>query len=491
MNMRQAVLSALRRGLRGAGAFSALLLLAGCQLVPDGEISVGSIPTPSELSREDAIGAREHPRVVASYGGVYKDAKAEKAIARVVGRLVAASDDPSQSYRITILNSPTVNAFALPGGYLYITRGLLALANDSSEVAAVLAHEMGHVTARHAIARQQRAEATALVNRVVTSVVEDPSAAKNAVKSSQISLARFSQQQELDADAIGVRTLAKAGYDPYASARFLDSMGRYAAFITAGGQTGGPEDFLATHPSTPERVVLARQAARQQGAPGIGERDRNAYLKNLSGMLYGDDPLEGFVRGRSFLHKALGIGFTVPRGYVLENSPEAVMASNADGAALRFDGADLGRDQSLEDYVSSGWINGLVKDSLRKITVNGLPAVTASAIADGWSFRIAIIRVGKSGFRFIAATREPSAGFTEAFEETVKSFRQLTPTEQARLNPLRIRLVKAGAGDTPAVLARKMTGIEASRRLELFAILNGIKTTDRIPSGTLLKVVVE
>ncbi|WP_150495188.1 M48 family metalloprotease [Roseibium aquae] len=467
------------------------LTLAGCQLLGDGA-TVGTL-APGTLRPNLAadIGAREHPRVVATYGGVYKDPGAERAVASVVGRLVEASDNPSQTYRITILNSPAINAFALPGGYLYVTRGLLALANDTSELAAVLAHEMAHVTANHAIERQQRAEARALADRILTNVVQDSEAARQAIISSQLSFARFSQVQELEADAIGVKTLAKAGFDPFAAARFLESMARYQAYQSAQKETPSAPDFLSSHPSTPERLSIAVLAARQVGAPGVGERDRDRYLSQIDGMLFGDDPLEGFVRGRSFLHKALGIGFTVPRGYTLENSPEAVLASNGAGTAMRFDGADLSGYNSLTEYMSSGWINGLLPQSVRETTINGLPAVTGSAVTQGWSFRIAVIRLGRTGYRFIFADRDPSDAYETQFRETVASFKQLTPTERARLQSLRLKVVTAQAGDTPQTLARGMTGVEASRRLEFFAVLNGLDMNKPIPAGKPVKLVVD
>ncbi|MEJ2416682.1 MAG: hypothetical protein P8Y45_07075 [Exilibacterium sp.] len=250
-------------------------------------------------------------------------------------------------------------------------------------------------------------------------------------------------------------------------------------------------DFLSSHPTTPERVSLAVKAARQIGAPGIGERDRDRYLKQINGMLYGDDPLEGFVRGRSFLHKALGFSFTVPKGYILENSPEAVLASNGDGTAMRFDGADISDYNSRADYVNSGWINGLLPQSVRETTINGLPGVAAAAITQGWSFRIAVLRIGRTGYRFIFASRNPSDAFEKEYHETLESFRQLTPTERARLRSLRIKVVQARAGDTPQKLALGMNGVEASRRLTFFSVLNGIGPNERIAPGTSIKLVVD
>ncbi|WP_323054769.1 M48 family metalloprotease [Roseibium salinum] len=297
--------------------------------------------------------------------------------------------------------------------------------------------------------------------------------------------------QELEADAIGVRTLANAGFDPYAASRFLRSMAAFAAYQSADKGSSSAPDFLSSHPSTPERLQIAVRSARQIGAPGIGERDRQRYLSQIDGMLFGDDPLEGFVRGRSFLHKALGISFTVPSGYILENSPEAVLASNGEGTAIRFDGADISGYSDLVDYMTSGWINGLLPQSVRQTTINGLPGVTGSAITQGWSFRIAVLRIGRTGYRFIFASRSPNDTFDKDFHQTVESFSQLTPTERARLQSLRIKVVSSKPGDTARKLAIGMSGVEPSRRLEFFTILNDLSAEKPIPVGTAVKLVVD
>lgn len=476
-----------------AAIITASLLLAGCTTVLEQTYgppqTTAGAATPPPVDPEQArIGAQEHPRIVASFGGIYHDDKLEKTVARIVGRIVAASDDPSQSYRITILNTPSVNAFALPGGYLYVTRGLLALANDSSEVAAVLAHEMGHVTANHAMQRQNKARAAMIVSRVVTDVLQDGDAGQLALASSQRTLAAFSQQQELEADAIGVRTIGKAGYDPFAAARFLDLMGRFAAYKSAGSVQDKRPDFLASHPATPQRVDFAVRAARQFGAPGIGEVDGERYLQGIDGMLFGDDRSQGFVRGRNFYHPTLGVGFAVPSGFVLDNTTDAVLATAPDGTALRFDGANLPAGTPLAEYIASGWVNGLDRNSIQSFTVNGLEAASARAEAKGWVFRIAVIRVGASAtYRFIFANETDTPGLAQASTETVQSFRKLSPQEAAGLKPLRVKLMTVKSGDTVDSLARNMEGVD--RPTDLFRVLNDIKGNALPAPGSKVKVI--
>jgi len=472
------------------------IVLAGCNSL----LTAGSPPpvattlgnsataTPSKPSPEDSAGAEEHARIVAAYGGIYHDDRVEQSVARIVGRVVAASDKPDQSYRITILNAPAVNAFALPGGYLYVTRGLLALANDSSEVAAVLAHEIGHITANHAMERQNKARNALLVSRVVTDVLDD-SSGKLALAASQRTLASFSRQQELEADAIGVRTIGKAGYDPYAAARFLNAMARYSGYrANLGVAVDKRPDFLATHPATPERVDFATRAARQFGAPGVGEVDRDRYLQGIDGIVYGDDPSQGYVRDRTFIHPSLGVSFTVPEGFVIDNTSDAVLATGTDGTALRFDAVGLPKNSDLGAYLKSGWVNGLVEGSVRTFTVNGMPAASASAKAKGWVFQIAVVQVATGAtYRFIFANEQVTPTFTQAAQVTVDTFRKLDPVELAKLKPLRVRVLVAAAGDTEDTFVRKMKGVERPR--DLFRALNDLPPGAPIAAGTRVKVV--
>jgi predicted Zn-dependent protease len=489
-----------RRGARGAAAalVFAALALAGCvdtlnggtdSIAPTALAPVARPDTPKVDPREVAIAEREHPKILASFGGTYEDPEAELAIARAVGRLVAASDEPWRSYRVTLLNSPAVNAFALPGGYVYVTRGLLALANDTSEVAAVVAHEMAHVTARHAFSRAERAEAAAVASRVVQNVVDNPDSQREVLARSQMSLASFSQLQELEADSLGIRTLVKAGYDPYAAARFLTSMARYAAWKTALPADGGDnEDFLSSHPSTPERISQAVAAAGSTATPG-GERDQDAFLRHVDGLMFGDDPVEGYVRGRDFLHAKLGLGFTVPAGFVLENTARAVLATDSSGAAMRFDGADVPKGGDLVGYLTSGWINGLVDGSVRTLSLNGLPAAVASAQARGYHYRIAVVRFGDQTFRFLFATKSPGERFDAAFRETIGTFRALAPEEQAALKPLRLRVVTVAPGDTAESFGQRMAMMD--RPVELFRVLNGLGPADQPATGAKVKIVSE
>ena len=226
-------------------------------------------PQPEKQTLLSASEQREHLRILAAYGGVYREPRVQQMLEKTVDKLVAASERPELKYEVTILNSPAVNAFALPNGQLYVTRGLVALANDNSELASVMAHEMAHVIARHAEIREDQARQAALVNRVATDLLSDPQLGALALAKSKITLANFSRAQEFEADGIGVGISARAGFDPYGAERFLTSMGMNS-HLRAQRASIDPRapDFLSSHPATPERVTNAVANARQYHEPG-------------------------------------------------------------------------------------------------------------------------------------------------------------------------------------------------------------------------------
>ncbi|WAC28549.1 M48 family metalloprotease [Ancylobacter sp. SL191] len=485
------------RALALAGLFALVLLLAGCAgLEPARQAQA---PTPQAAPGFDdtmtPAQRREHERLVASYGGAYNDPKLQTEVQQIVTRLVAASERPDQKYRVTILNSPAINAFALPNGSLYVTRGLLALASDNAEIASVLAHEMAHVIANHAATREDQMKQAVLVSRVISDVVNDPDLGALALAKSRISLASFSRAQELEADAIGVGISARAGFDPYGAERFLTTMGKQASLKTAStmGQTGAGEqaDFLATHPATPERISIVMANAREYASPNKpGERDRGEYLAAIDGLVYGDDPKEGFIRGRRFFHPKLGFTFSAPEGFALENTSQAVLGASASGReALRLDAVRVPGDQSLAQYLSSGWIEGVEVSSVESLVLNGFPAATAVARGDQWSFRMFAIRFGSDVYRLIFAARELTPELDQSFRAAAETFRRVSIEEAENVKPLRIRIVTAGITDTPEKMAAKMD--TQDKALERFLILNGLDRGDKLVYGEEYKIVAE
>jgi predicted Zn-dependent protease len=438
---------------------------------------------------------KEHQRILAAYGGAYEDNRLEAEVTTTVNRLVAASERPDITYKVTILNSPAVNAFALPTGQLYVTRGLLALANDKAELASVLSHEMAHVIARHAAIREEEARQVAL-NSDVVGILSDPQDGAMALARSKVKFASFSRSQEFEADGIGVGIAARAGYDPFGAARFLTSMGHNADLRAGGnGSDVRSPEFFSSHPATPERVKQAQTTARQYSAPGVGgdrggDRARSSYLASLDGLVYGEDPIEGYVRGRRFLHPKLGFTFTAPEGFTLENTAQAVLGLKDGGnEALRLDAVKVPAEQSLSEYLGSGWIENVESGSIEELTLGGLPAATAAARGDQWAFRLYVVRFNNEVYRFIFAAKTRTPEIEKAFRDSVATFRRLTQTEAQQAKPLRLKIVTVKAGDTVEGLARRMALID--RQVERFRVLNGLEAGERLKVGEAVKIVVE
>ena len=474
---------------------AALALLGGCATIDNQGVQVVEpieAPAAPKIITETTSSA-EHKRMVALFGGAYKDPAVEHYLDAVLDKFAKTGDLGGKTYKVTILNSPIVNAFALPSGDIFVTRGLLALANDGSEVAAVMAHEIAHVTKRHAVAREEEEKRAAVISKVAE-LVQNKKRGAEVEATAKLSIAGFSRQQELEADGVGIATIAKAGYDAFGASRFLAALGRSVALrasLIGQNASAAKPDILATHPSTPERVEAAVKVARGIGAPDLGTRDREAYLTAIDGMMFGDDPAEGTIRGRKFTQPKLGFTFTAPEGFVLENSTQAVLGIKEGGAeALRLDSVSVPTAQSLDAYVHSGWIDGLLESSVQKIVVNGMQAVTASARAGEWNFRLVVFRFDDDEvYRMIFATHGLDEAHEKAYRAAMDTFRKIGPDEVDAVKPLKIGLVTAKEGEDAASVANKM--VVSDKPLETFELLNGLDGDAKLKPGERYKLVVE
>jgi predicted Zn-dependent protease len=491
-----------RAGPSLALAALAALALGGCLIDP----ATGERSLAQALTRDDeaAVGREEHPRILRQFGGAYEDAALASYVAGVGQALAQASDLPDQPFTFTILNSPIVNAFALPGGYVYVTRGLLALAGSEAELASVLAHEIGHVAARHAAQRMQKAQrlmpgaAPAARPGGVGEVGQDATAYVQG----------YSREQELEADTLGVRYLARAGYDPAAMASFLAKLDAHARLEAT--LMGLPRDqadqmnIMATHPRTADRVQAAAQRAGEVAPVDAARRSANpeAYLRRIDGILFGDDPEQGFVRGTSFLHPKLMFRFDVPEGFRLFNSTQRVVARNPQEAIILFDSARLATPggarpggQAIREYLTQSWSRDLALTDVEEIAIAGLPAATGWARVDTNRGQrdlrlVAILFDAATVYRFTYIT-PPALTQSLAFDlrRSTYSFRPLTPAEAAQLRPLRLKIVHAGAGDSVAALADRLALTD--HRDAQFRALNGLKPEDPVLPGQAVKLVVE
>ena len=452
-------------------------------------------------SQERALAEQEHPKVLAQFGGEYRDPELLRYVQGLTEFLGRTSARPDLQYRVTILNSPVVNAFALPAGYVYVTRGLLALADSEAELAGVLAHEIGHVTARHTAQRYSR---TLLAQGILgllgqaTQGTQLGGLAEIAAPAALIALQGFSREHEHEADLLGVQTMARAGFDPNAMASFLDKLQAKTALDSRlAGQaasSGGGFDLFSTHPRTPERV--ARTAA-QAGATQVFDPmvERELYLRKIDGLLYGDDPEQGFVRGQVFAHPALGFRFEVPRGFSLLNGQKQVIARGPSGAVIRFDAASGQGLGSALQYLRNVWGKDMGLQGLERLNINGFPGATGSLRFDNQGelvdLRLVAIEAARNQiYRFMFAAPAAIAGdLRDDFQRTTFSFRRLSRDDRQRLRPFRLITYQVRPGDSVSSLAQRLPF--AQSREERFRVLNGLAPGQPLQVGQMVKLVTE
>ena len=487
------------------------LAAASCAPEAVGPAAAGAQPetTAARSPGEQLLGDANHAEILAKYGAAYDDPELTAYVRELGHRLAAVSEQPREKWTFTLLDSPTVNAFALPGGYVYVTRGLVALANSEAELAGVIGHEIGHVTAGHSVNRQTRgAVATGLllgaqILGAIAGVDAGLMQAGSAV--GQIAaggiLADYSRADELAADNLGIRYLARAGYDPYAQADFLESMSASAALdARLAGKSYDPNaaHFLATHPATAARTRQAIEVARNSGEPiPVGaQRHRDRLLEVVDGVTWGDSPEQGFVRGRSFSHPRLGFSYSSPPGFTVANSPAAVIATGPDDARLVLDGAPDPAGP-LDAYIVREWLPQIARefpvgraDRIAPRRINGLEAAGTVVPVElgGRPFDALLVAIRHDGRLYRLAGIAPrGSGLIDEMERAAESFRPLLAAEAAALRPTRIDVVTVGPGDTVASLARQMN--VAQFQEERFRVLNALAPGEEVRPGQQVKVI--
>lgn len=475
-----------------------LLLLAACATNPaTGAKSFTAFMSPEQ---ERQIGAEEHPKLVKEMGGAYQDSALQAYVTEIGLKLVTVSETPDLPYTFTIVDSDDVNAFALPGGYVHVTRGLLALADSEAELAGVLAHEIGHVVARHSAQRYSRTVTVGLGAAVLGAVAEaaglPPGVGDLTALGAQAYLQGYSREQELEADMLGVRYLSDAGYEPRAMATFLEDLNSYSRLQAV--LTDRPEaaadggNIMASHPRTADRITRATRLAEQ--APVADARaGRDAYFAKIDGLIYGDSPEQGLRIGRDFYHQGLRFAFRVPSGFAMVNRPNRVVARGPRGALIAFDMATPPNMRDPVTYVGRDWGGGLGLTHVERIEVNGMAGATGAARVQ--------TRGGMADVRLVAIQADPARVYRFLFltppqltrqlatelKQTINSFRRLSDAEAAAVTPLRIRVLTVEPGDTAQSLAARMPF--ADHQLERFLVLNQIDAGKPLEAGGKVKIV--
>jgi len=479
--------------LMGVGLMLAAGLMTSCtqgQLIDLARTSPGTFI--SEVD-ELKIGAQAHPKIVSQFGGAYDNADLNAYLANIVTKLKENSPQPDVPYQVTVLNSSAVNAFAVPGGYIYLTRGLLALANNEAEIASVLAHELGHLTERHSAKRYSVALKANIITRILEVAENDPALRRNLRLGSASLLARHSRDQEIEADRIAILITQRTGYDPYAGISFLKTMTAQNFLKNKLNNTArlvGQVDFLATHPAIGLRKIKAFSFASQLGLkPDRKKRFRGAYLRKINKLRYGNNRDQGFVRGRTFINPLQGFRFKVPPGFRIQNRKLLVVALDRDRNVMLFDSRSSRPEADLEDVLGRHFGLGRTTWNTRKIVQNGIETVSGTASYRNVDHQIFLIRKNPGKiyrFWFISSPDQTKA-LSRFFQQTAKSFGPLSATDRqlAILRKLQILTVKPG--DTVAGFSRKMTFTEL--RQQRFRVLNGLSPTATLKPGQRVKII--
>ena len=483
-------LSALVRG----GCLSMALLAAaqtgGCS--KNVETRPDDLITPQE---EAKIGAAAHPEIIAQFGGSYDDPKLVGPLRELVQKLSRGNGAKGEDYRLTVLDTPVVNAFASPGGYVYVTRGLLALANDEAELAGVLAHELGHLTSRHSAKRQIAAERVSVFGGVLRGLNDSAYLSDSLRLGAARSIAAYSRDQELDADKLGMVMAAKAQYDPNGAVSFLTNLERHFALEakrSAVLDEANNPSIYSSHPGTPERIKQVRAYALSFGDETQGYvRHRDRYLDLIDQLPYGESPAHGVLRDGLFLHPVLRIQFALPQNFVVINHKAAVLGRGPDDAIFIFDGAEIPSDIPLKRHLVKNWGEGLNLQNVRSFKVNGMAAAAAETLHKGVGHELVVIRYSpKLVYRFLFITRPVvTARYEKQFRSMVNSFNRLTEQQVEALRPRRISVITVAKGQTVERLARLLA--VSGDKVARFRILNGLGPDDAVTPGQRVKIIVQ
>ncbi len=442
--------------------------------------------------QEIAMGKEADPQIIAQYG-LYEDKALQDFINQKGKAMAAVSHRPSLDYHFRIVDSEVINAFAVPGGYVYFTRGIMAHFNDEAQFAGVLGHEIGHITARHSVIQQRNAMLGQI--GLIAGMVISPEFGQFAQQASQglgLLFLKFGRDDERQSDQLGVEYSSKIGYDAQQMADFFTTLERSSA------RSGAEElpDFLSSHPNPGSRnATVTKLAAEWQQKLSLNnpQVNRNSYLQRINGMIYGEDPKQGFVENSAFYHPVLKFQFQIPSGWAHQNSPQTFQMAPRDGKAMMM--LTMAPGKSLQEAANAVLQqNQLTVVESRETTVNGLRAIAmvADQRQEQGTLRTLsyLIQYGDAIYLMLGVSNAANFNaYSQYFSNTMQSFKQLTDAAKLNKKPERVR-IKTVSSATTLEQALRTFGAPAAR-LEEFAILNGMTLKDRLPAGTLIKVISE
>ena len=468
------------------------LLLAGCATNPvTGKRQLSLISEESEIQ----MGQQYDPQVVAEFG-IYEDPDLQAFLTEKGNEMAAISERPNLPWTFRLVDSDVVNAFAVPGGFVYFTRGIMAHFNNEAQFAGVLGHEIGHVTARHTVAQQSKQQifgGAAMLGMILSP--ELASQGQSVMQGMQLLFLKFGRDAESQSDELGVKYSTTIGYDSKEMAGFFNTLDKLS-----GGSENRAPSFLSTHPdplNREARVMELTQAAQAADPARDYEVDRDGYLRRIDGLLYGEDPDQGYVENGAFYHPALRFQFGIPSGWQLINAPTAVQMVSPDQKAMLQMSLAQGTDTraAAQQFAQQ---NQIQVSNTSDQAINGLPAttmigqITQTDQQSGTSQKLGVITsfiaYGGNIYMMAGLSAAPDfRRFAPTMENTIRSFSELTDQSKLNRQPERIKIVTVPRATTlqQALLDSQIP----QTRLTEFAILNGMDLTTQLPAGYLIKSV--
>ena len=476
---------------RSAAAVLVLASLAACATNPvtgEREFSLMSEAQEIQLGREMDVQVRQEM-------GVYDDPELQRYVERIGMQLAKASERPNLPWHFAVVDEPAINAFALPGGYIYLTRGILPFLDNEAQLAGVLGHEIGHVTARHSAQQYTQATSAGLGVALLSIFVPEARPFQGLTETALgVLFLKHGRDDERQADQLGVKYTASTGWNPAGVAGMLRTLAR---LDEASGSRRGVPTWLATHPAPGERVEEIQEfIAESPKIAATGEVDRTEFLRRIDGVVFGDSPSQGIVRGNAFLHPVLRLGMTFPRGWEIQNTKTQVVAKAPDRdefMVLTLVPAAAG---SLEQVARGTMANaGFRHLQGQRAQVNGLDAYVGTYQGQMQGLgNVATLaaHIAHGDAVYLLAGLAPADGFRSAegqFAESIRSFRELSRQEAANIRPNRIDLYTVRAGDTWEGIAERAgdTNVKPST----LAIMNNYDPSQPPKPGDRIKIVVE
>ena len=469
------------------------LLLSGCATNPvTGKKNIVLMSETQEIN----LGMRAHQQIMRQYQS-YNDPDLQEYVEGMVEELAQKSHRKNLVFHITILNDPQVNAFALPGGYLYITRGIMVYMNSEAELAGVLGHEIGHVTARHGVQQQSAGTIADILGAGISILTGNKQAAQVANIGSAALIRGYGRKHELEADRLGAEYLARTGYDPEEMINVVGILASQEDFDKQLAKEEGREPrayhgTFSTHPSNDKRLQEVVREANKFKTAATREANREGYLNYIDGMVLGPSEKDGVLRGNRFYHGDLDLFVEFPRGWKVDNLPTSLLAtSKSKEVKLQITVADLNRRQTPLEYLTKQFKGRISKGkAIQTADFEGYTGFTTLPARGGaLRARVAVIFAGKRVYQIAVAGKDQDAldKNDRATLATINSLRQLKGGEVKLAKPKHIKLVRAKKGDTFASLAKKS---ELSHHPEeQLRLLNGMYPEGEPKAGQLIKIV--